>query len=115
MTINQAFIYEQPDADPVAGRFVLYHDGQQTTYVPVPDASLAPRIAADLVDSGARVIELSGGFPMTVVAQVFDAVGGRVSVEWASAGSVTGTDSSTAGSGSASAVRPAPSHESRSA
>ena len=80
MTSNWAYIYGQPGADPVADRFVIERDGQRTTLVPVPDESAAPQVAVQLVNDGAELIELCGGFPITVAARIVEAVGGRVPI-----------------------------------
>jgi hypothetical protein len=86
MTMSWAFIYGQPGADPVADRFVIDRDGQRTTLVPVPDESVAAEVAVALVNEGAQLIELCGGFPMTAAARVVEAVGGRIPVGWVSFG-----------------------------
>lgn len=80
MSTSWAYIYEQPGADPVVDRFVIDRDGQRTTLVPVPDASEAAQVAVELVRGGAELIELCGGLPISVAAEVVEAVGGRVPV-----------------------------------
>lgn len=80
MVASWAFIYEQPGADPTTDRFVVDRDGQRTTLVPVPDASRAPEVALSLIHDGVELIELCGGFSLSSVAQVLDAVAGRVPV-----------------------------------
>jgi Family of unknown function (DUF6506) len=73
-------------------RFVINRDGQETTLVPVPDESVAAKVAVELVDDGVELIELCGGFTMQDAAKVVDAVAGRVPVGWVNYGleSVTG-------------------------
>ena len=80
MTVAWAYIYEHPGSDPVADRVVLDRDGQRTYLVPVPDPSMAPAVAADLLAKGVALIELCGGFALTEAARVAEAVGGRVPV-----------------------------------
>ncbi|PZG16542.1 hypothetical protein C1I95_17265 [Micromonospora craterilacus] len=80
MTLSWAYIYEHPGSDPVDDRVVLDRDGQRTYLVPVPDPSMAPAVAADLVAEGVALIELCGGFALTAAARVVEAVGGRVPV-----------------------------------
>lgn len=75
-----AYIYGQPGADPAADRFVIERDGQRTTLVPVPDESAAASVALDLIEEGAELIELCGGFGLTEAARVVEAVDGRVPV-----------------------------------
>jgi hypothetical protein len=75
-----AYIYGQPGADPVADRFVIERDGQRTTLVPVPDEAAAASVALDLIDEGAQLIELCGGFGLAEAARVVEAVDGRVPV-----------------------------------
>ncbi len=71
--ISWAYIYGQPGADPVADRFVLEREGQRTSLVPVPDESAAA-VALELVDEGAELIELCGGFGLAEAARVVEAV-----------------------------------------
>jgi len=78
--MSWAYIYGQPGADPVADRFVIERDGQRTSLVPVPDESAAASVALELIDEGAELIELCGGFGLAEAARVVEAVGGRVPV-----------------------------------
>ena len=75
-----AYIYGQPGADPVADRFVIEREGQRTSLVPVPDESAAASVALGLIDEGAELIELCGGFGLAEAARVVEAVDGRVPV-----------------------------------
>lgn len=78
--ISWAYLYEHPGTDPVADRHVIERDGQRTLLVPVPDPSLAPQVAEQLVEDGVRLIELCGGFTAVAAAAVTAAVGDRVPV-----------------------------------
>jgi 2-keto-3-deoxy-6-phosphogluconate aldolase len=80
MAISWAYIYGHPGADPEADRFVIEHDGQRTTLVPVPDEAEAVEVALALIDEGVELIELCGGFGLTEAARVVEAVSGRVPV-----------------------------------
>jgi hypothetical protein len=78
---NWAFIYlGEGDEDPATDRAVLKTGGLTTTFVAVPDAAAASRVAKDLVDAGAQSIELCGGLGPKVVAEVVEATGGKVPV-----------------------------------
>jgi hypothetical protein len=80
MTMNWAYIYEHPGINPAVERHVVEGAGQRTTLVAVPDAAKAAEVALDLVDEGAQLIELCGGFSTAAVADVVRAVGDRVPV-----------------------------------
>lgn len=80
MVSSWAYIYGQPGADPVADRFVIERDGQRTSLVPVADEATAVSVALGLIDEGAELIELCGGFGPTEAARVVEAVDGRVPV-----------------------------------
>ncbi|MFD2792816.1 DUF6506 family protein [Promicromonospora vindobonensis] len=75
-----AFVYEHPGSDPVRDRHRLGGGGQDTELIPVPTASDAAEIAADLVREGVSLIELCGGFDTATVAAVVAAVDGRAAV-----------------------------------
>jgi hypothetical protein len=75
-----AYIYEHPGTDPALDRVVVDRGGQRTLLVPVPDPSAAPAVAVALVDEGATLIELCGGFSLRDAARVAEAVGGRAPV-----------------------------------
>ncbi|WP_052665067.1 DUF6506 family protein [Nitriliruptor alkaliphilus] len=78
--ISWAYIYEHPGTDPVADRYVIERDGQRTLLIPIPDPSVAPQVAEQLVADGVRLIELCGGFGAVDAAAVTSAVGDRVPV-----------------------------------
>ncbi len=80
MTSTWAYIYEHPGADADADRFVLDKNGQRSVIVPVPNASDAPTVARELQDSGIELIELCGGFDVSTVARVVEAVEGLVPI-----------------------------------
>jgi hypothetical protein len=75
-----AFIYEHPGSDPMADRHVLDRGGQRTVLVPVPEPSAAPAVAEELIGEGVQLIELCGGFPLTVAASVRAAVPDHIPV-----------------------------------
>ncbi|MFC3996144.1 DUF6506 family protein [Nocardiopsis sediminis] len=75
-----AYIYEHPSTDPDADRVVVDRGGQRTLLVPVPSSADAPRVARALVEEGAALIELCGGFTLPDAARVAEAVGGRAPV-----------------------------------
>jgi hypothetical protein len=75
-----AYIYGQPEADPVADRFVIERGGQRTALVPVPDESAVASVALGLIHEGVELIELCGGFGLAEAARVIEAVDGRVPV-----------------------------------
>jgi hypothetical protein len=75
-----AFIFVAPDTDPVADRVVIEGGGIRNVLVPVPDPSMTPQIAVDLVDEGAQLIEICGVHGPVWAAKVIEAVGDRVPV-----------------------------------
>ena len=99
MTATWAYIYEQPEADPLADRHVIDRGGQRTILVPVPDAAQAPGMALELIAEGVQLIELCGGFTLPAAARVVEAVDGRVPV-----GHVTFAVDSTTGAAAYSAA-----------
>ena len=80
MTPTWAFIYVAPDTDPAADRVVIDRGGIQNVLVPVPEPSLSAEVAVQLVDEGARLIELCGGHGLVWAATVIEAVGDRAPV-----------------------------------
>lgn len=75
-----AFIYEAPGTDPVRDRVIIDRAGIRNVLVPVPEASMAAKVAVELVEEGIQFIELCGGFGPVGAAKVIEAVGGRVAV-----------------------------------
>jgi predicted polyphosphate/ATP-dependent NAD kinase len=82
MTFNNwAFIYRgMGDEDPAVDRAVIERGGLRTTIVAVPHEADTAAVAAELVDAGAQLIELCGGFGAGVLPAVVEATGGRVPV-----------------------------------
>ena len=80
MTMSWAYIYGQPESDPLADRIVIDRAGQRTILVPVPDEFAAAGVAVELVDEGVQLIELCGGFTAPDAARVIEAVDGRAAV-----------------------------------
>jgi hypothetical protein len=76
--ISWAYIYEHPDADPVADRRIVEGAGQRSILVPVPTGADAPTVAEQLIAEGVGLIELCGAFSLQDAARVGGAVGGRV-------------------------------------
>ncbi|MFD7702195.1 DUF6506 family protein [Streptomyces caelestis] len=66
--------------DPAVDRAVIERGGLRTTIVAVPDQRTAVRAATELVDNGARLVELRGVFRPVGTAEVVEAVGDRVPV-----------------------------------
>ena len=99
MSTTWAYIYEHPDTDPLADRFIIDRSDQRTLLVPVADAARAPAVAVDLVAEGVQLIELCGGFPLAAAARVAEAVQGRVPI-----GHVTFAVDSTPGAAAYSAA-----------
>jgi hypothetical protein len=75
-----AFIHLAPGADPATDRSVKESALDRTTFVAVPDAATAVRVATELVDGGVELIELYAGLRAPAVAAVIEAVDGRVPV-----------------------------------
>lgn len=82
MTLNSwGFIYlGLGTEDPAIDRAVIERGDLTTTIVAVPTREAAAQVAVELVDGGARAIELCGAFSTHGTAQVIEAVGDRVPV-----------------------------------
>ncbi|WP_407353445.1 DUF6506 family protein [Luteimonas sp. R10] len=78
--ISWAFIFEAPETDPAVDRMVIERGGVRSTVVAVPEPSMAPQVAADLVAGGVQFIELCGGFEPEWAGKVIEATAGRVPV-----------------------------------
>lgn len=78
--MNRVVIYEATGADPRADRFDRLGPSGTITVVLVPDTAQVVDIASELVRSGARLVELCGGMPLSLRAAVLDAVGDRAKV-----------------------------------
>jgi len=75
-------IYADPASDPAGSQRLVRDHGDEdtTTVVSAPDAESAARVAAELVDGGAELIEICGGTSLTTAARVAAEVGDRVPV-----------------------------------
>ena len=80
MIKSWGFIFVAQGTNPATDRMVLERAGVRTTLVAVPDPSLAPGIATELVDGGAQLIELCGVFGPVWTAKVIETTGKRVPV-----------------------------------
>lgn len=80
MIKSWAFIFLSEGSDPKTDRLVLDRNGTRTTLVAVPEPAMAPRLAAELVDAGAELIELCGAFGPVWAGKVIEATGKRVPV-----------------------------------
>lgn len=75
-----AFLYTATGADP-AGEVTVADSGAcRTVLVGVPDVPAGVALAAGLVDDGAQLLELCGGFGPVGTAAVIEAIGARVPV-----------------------------------
>lgn len=77
---REAFIIVGADADPARDRITRLSEGQNTTFVYVPDDATGARVAAELCEEGVALIELYGGFTTEGIAAVIEAVDGRAPV-----------------------------------
>jgi hypothetical protein len=75
-----AFIYTADGSDTEGTVTNVDTDGCRTVLVGVPDVAAGVKVAAGLVDDGAQLIELCGGFGPVGTAAVLDAIGSRVPV-----------------------------------
>jgi predicted polyphosphate/ATP-dependent NAD kinase len=78
--IDEAYLVVAPGTDAAGERIDRERDGQRRPIVFVPDESVAPKVAAELVAEGIELIELYGGFGPTTASAVSAAIGGRVPV-----------------------------------
>ncbi|TDC75759.1 DUF6506 family protein [Streptomyces hainanensis] len=78
--LQSVVIYPQPDADPEKDRIVFEAGGRRVTLVAVRDEDTAAPVVAGLVDEGAALVELCGGFGPTRTAKVIAEVGDRAPV-----------------------------------
>lgn len=74
---RSATIYAHPEANPAVDRVVAEHGDGWTTVVGASDAD-TERVAVELVDAGAELIEICGGTPLTTARHVRERIGGRV-------------------------------------
>jgi predicted polyphosphate/ATP-dependent NAD kinase len=78
--IDEAYLVVAPGTDASGERIDRERDGQRRPIVFVPDESVAPKVAAELVAEGIELIELYGGFGPTTASAVSAAIGVRVPV-----------------------------------
>ena len=74
---DRAVIFASAGADPTRDRYVFEQPGSRMTVVFVPDPSVVPAIATQLVDDGTVAIEVCGGLgpvPAAAVAQAVEDV-----------------------------------------
>lgn len=77
---DRAVIFASAGADPAQDRYVFGPPGSRTTIVFVPDPSVVPAIATQLVDDGTVAIEVCGGLGPVPAAAVMEAVEDDVQV-----------------------------------
>lgn len=75
-----AFLYTAAGSDPSGDVTVVDTGSCRTVLVGVPDAAAGVALAAGLVDDGAQLLELCGGFGPVGTAAVIEAIDGRVPV-----------------------------------
>lgn len=79
--MTAAFLYVENGADPAVDRTVrVDKNGNQITFVAVPEPAAAAPVAVDLVEAGVGLIELYGGLGAKWAAQVIEAIDQRVPV-----------------------------------
>lgn len=78
--ISWAFIFDAPETDPKTDRFVIERGGMRSIMVPVSDPADAVALAVELVKDGVQFIELCGGFELSLVGKIVDAIDGTVPV-----------------------------------
>lgn len=72
--MHHAIFYEFHDADPATDRFTHKTANGSVTIVLVGDPSTIPAVATELADAGIELVELCGGVPLAVRAQVKAAI-----------------------------------------
>jgi len=75
-----AFIYTADGSDPEGTVTTIDNGVCRTVLLGVPNVDVALRRVGSLVDDGAQLIELCGGFGPVGTAKIIDAIGGRVPV-----------------------------------
>ncbi|MEA4837806.1 MAG: DUF6506 family protein [Rhodospirillaceae bacterium] len=80
MTLEAAFIFIAPDADPRTHRSVVDTPAVRLTTLAVKDYDEAVEETRKLVENGVAAIELCGGFGHEGVARIAEAVGDRAAV-----------------------------------
>ena len=76
--ISWAFIFEAPETNPQVDRMVIERGGMRTTIVGVPEPSVVPQVAAQLVAEGVQLIELCGAIEPIWVGKIAEVTGGTI-------------------------------------
>jgi Family of unknown function (DUF6506) len=76
--ISWAFIFEAPETNPQVDRLVIERGGMRTTIVGVPEPSVVPQVAAQLVAEGVQLIELCGAIEPIWVGRIAEVTGGTI-------------------------------------
>ena len=76
--ISWAFIFEAPETNPQVDRMVIERGGMRTTIVGVPEPSVLPQVAAQLVAEGVQLIELCGAIEPIWVGKIAEVTGGTI-------------------------------------
>jgi heptaprenylglyceryl phosphate synthase len=79
-TLRWAYIFRAYEAKPDKDRLVVDRAGCHATMIAVPDMEAGVKAAKEMVEAGAKAIELCGAFGATGMQLVIDAVGDRASV-----------------------------------
>lgn len=80
MSLEAAFIFLAPEADPAKHRSMVRTPQVDLTVVGVANYAEAERVAMSLVEQGIAAIELCGGFGTAGAARVAQAVAGKAAV-----------------------------------
>lgn len=80
MLMDKVVIFEAPGADPARDRILRESSAGRLTIVAIGYVEQAEAVVRDLVDAGAKLVELCGGFSPTWRTRISDAVGGRAQV-----------------------------------
>lgn len=80
MSLQAAFIFLAPAADPAKHRATVRTEQVDLTVVGVADYAEAERVAKSMVDQGIGAIELCGGFGVAGAARIARAVEGKAAV-----------------------------------
>jgi hypothetical protein len=75
-----AFIYTADGSEPEGTITTVDNGACKTVLVGVPDVAAGVRVAPGLVDDGAQLLELCGGFGPVGTAAVLEAIGNRIPV-----------------------------------
>lgn len=78
--LKAAFIFLAPEADSAQHQSWVKTPQVHLLAIAAKDYASASQVAKDLVDQGIQAIELCGGFGNTGVAEIVNAVGGKIPV-----------------------------------